>query len=114
MCQYVLMKVLPEPCCVLGAPISEADAERIASVLKVLADPVRLRLVSLIATAPLGELCACDLPEALGKSQPTVSHHLSQLVAVGLITREQRGKWAWFTLRRDVLAAVQKMLGEVG
>jgi ArsR family transcriptional regulator, arsenate/arsenite/antimonite-responsive transcriptional repressor len=114
MCQYVGVNVSAEPCCVLGAPISEADAERIASMLKVLADPVRLRLVSLIAAAPLGELCACDLPAALGKSQPTVSHHLSQLHAVGLITREQRGKWAWFTLQRDVLATVRQMLGEVG
>jgi ArsR family transcriptional regulator len=72
---------------------------------------VRLRLVSLIADAPTGEVCACDLPALLGRSQPTVSHHLSQLVRAGLIDREQRGKWAWFRLRAERLAAVRAALG---
>jgi ArsR family transcriptional regulator len=69
----------------------------------VLADPVRLRLVSIIATSPSGEVCACDLPESLDRSQPTVSHHLSLLVNAGVLDREQRGKWAWFRLRRERL-----------
>jgi ArsR family transcriptional regulator len=75
----------------------------------VLADPVRLRLVSIIATSPSSEVCACDLPESLHRSQPTVSHHLSLLVNAGVLDREQRGKWAWFRLcheRLDELGAV--------
>ena len=66
-----------------------AEAEALAVVLKALADPVRLQLINIIATS--GEACACDLPEAVGKSQPTVSHHLKQLVEVGILDREQRG-----------------------
>jgi arsenate reductase (thioredoxin) len=106
------MEMTSTPCCVLQAPLSETDADQVASVLKALADPVRVRLVSLLATSPTGEMCACDLPNALGKSQPTISHHLSQLVSAGLVHREQRGKWAWFTLQRDVLAGVRRVLGE--
>jgi ArsR family transcriptional regulator len=68
--------------------------------------------VSIIAAAPTGEVCACDLPGLLGRSQPTVSHHLTQLVHAGLIDREQRGKWAWFRLRPDRFAAVRAALGE--
>jgi ArsR family transcriptional regulator len=66
----------------------------------------------MLATAPGGELCACDLPTALGKSQPTTSHHLKLLTEAGLVEREQRGKWAWFRLRDDRLAAVRDALGE--
>lgn len=85
-------------CCapVVQAPLSEAEAEQLAGAFKVLADPVRLRLLSLIAAAADGEACACDLVEPLGRSQPTVSHHLSVLTEAGLLTREQRGRWAWF------------------
>lgn len=109
----------PDPraplCCppLREAPLSEPDADALAAVLKALADPVRLRLVSLVAAAEGGELCACDLPELLGRSQPTISHHLSQLVRVGLVEREQRGKWAWFRLRPDALDALQRALGPV-
>ena len=99
-------------CCVLAAPLDEDDAATLASQLKALADPARIRLVSMLATSPTGDLCACDLPTALGKSQPTVSHHLRQLVDAGLIEREQRGKWAWFRLRADRLAAIRTALGE--
>jgi ArsR family transcriptional regulator len=84
----------------------------LAGVLKVLADPVRLRLVSIVAAAPTGEVCACDLPELVGRSQPTVSHHLSLLVRAGIFEREQRGKWAWFRLRLETLAAVRTALGD--
>ena len=80
--------------------------------LKALADPTRLRLLSLIATSPTGDMCACNLPSAVDKSQPTVSHHLSQLVQAGVITREQRGKWAWFRLNPGCLAAIRAALGE--
>lgn len=100
-------------CCgTLRTPrLSESDADELASVLKALADPVRLRIVSLVASAKAGELCACDMPEALDRSQPTVSHHLSLLVSAGVLEREQRGKWAWFRLRPQRLAAIAKLIG---
>lgn len=99
-------------CCVLESPLDDAQADELARLLKAMADPTRIRMLSMIAAAPTGELCACDLPDALGKSQPTVSHHLRQLTDAGLITREQRGKWAWFRLSIDTLAAVRAALGE--
>lgn len=95
-----------EVCCapVLSSALSEAEAEELASAFRVLADPARLRLLSMIAGA--GEACACDLVVPVGKSQPTVSHHLSVLTEAGLLTREKRGKWAWYRAvpgRLDVL-----------
>ena len=102
-CQYVCYGVtmtdLHAPVCCAAlteAPLGESDAELLAGILKALADPVRVRLVSIIASS--GEACACDLPGLVGKSQPTVSHHLRQLVDAGVIEREQRGKWAWFSI----------------
>lgn len=92
------------------APLDESDAAELAAVLKALADPVRLRLMSMIAATPGGEICACDLAGPLGRSQPTVSHHLSQLVAAGLLEREQRGRWAWFRVRDEALVAVCESL----
>ena len=83
----------------------------LAGLLRALADPARLRLLSLIAAAPTGEVCACDLPAALDRSQSTVSHHLSQLVKAGIVEREQRGRWAWFRLRPGRLDAVSAALG---
>jgi ArsR family transcriptional regulator len=96
------------PCCtpLTSAPISEHDAAELAGILKALADPVRLRLVSLVAASASGEACACDLTEPTGRSQATVSHHLSQLVKAGILEREQRGKWAWFRLDRTRLQSV--------
>ena len=101
-------------CCspVTGGRLDEAAATELAGVLKALADPVRLRLVSIVAAAPAGEVCACDLPELVDRSQGTVSHHLSILVRAGILDREQRGKWAWFRLRADTLAAVRGALGD--
>lgn len=99
-------------CCVplLDAPISEGDAQRMARVFKALADPARLRLVSLIAAQPGGEACNCDLVEPLGLTQPTVSHHLKVLHDVGLLARERRGQWVYYRIRRDQLDAVQAAL----
>ena len=96
-------------CCPgLGDPaLSETDAEEIVVKLKALADPIRLRLVHLIAQA--GEGCACDLPAALDRSQPTVSHHLKVLVDAQILAREQRGKWAWFTVRHEELEALSNV-----
>jgi ArsR family transcriptional regulator len=78
----------------LSSPLDPADAERLARAFAALADPVRLRLLSLIAAS--GERCSCDLEEPLGKSQPTVSHHTKALAAAGLIVGEKRGKWMWW------------------
>ena len=78
--------------------------------MKALADPVRLRLVSIVAAAPAGEVCACDLPALLDRSQPTISHHLTQLVQAGMLEREQRGKWAWFRVRDERLLALRDAL----
>ncbi|MEZ5266492.1 MAG: metalloregulator ArsR/SmtB family transcription factor [Acidimicrobiales bacterium] len=104
------------PCCapLLREPLSEDDATALAELLKALADPVRLRLVSLVAGSASGELCACDLPGALGRAQPTVSHHLSMLVKAGILDREQRGKWAWFRVRPETLAMLSDVLGDAG
>ncbi|NCG22514.1 MAG: metalloregulator ArsR/SmtB family transcription factor [Actinobacteria bacterium] len=101
---------MSEMCCspLLSSPLSDEDASELATVLKALADPVRLKLVSIIAAN--GEGCACDFPGATGKSQPTISHHLSQLVKAGILQREQRGKWAWFRVDADRLASVRKVL----
>ena len=101
-------------CCppVTARRLDETSAVELAAVLKALADPVRLQLVSIIATAPEGEVCTCDLPGLVGRSQPTVSHHLAQLTRAGLIDREQRGKWAWFRIRPDGFAAIRAALGE--
>jgi ArsR family transcriptional regulator len=93
-----------------GDALTDEQAHELAAAFKVLADPVRLRLMSLIATSPTGEVCACDLPESVDRSQPTVSHHLSLLVNAGVIEREQRGKWAWFRLRRERLDELATVL----
>jgi ArsR family transcriptional regulator len=83
-------------CCapVTGGVLDEATAEQLARVFKALGDPSRVRLLSLIAATEGGEACICDLTEPVGLSQPTVSHHMKLLVDAGLVSREQRGKWA--------------------
>jgi len=86
--------------------LEPGEAEELAELLKALADPVRIRIVSLVATAPDGEICACDLPAIFDRSQPTMSHHLRQLVDAGVLDREARGKWAWFSLRPGVLESL--------
>ena len=93
----------PTCCPPLHDPLDEDDATELAGLLKALADPARLRLLSIIASADDGWACACDLAAPLGRSQPTVSHHLTTLVKAGLLEREQRGKWAWFRVRSDRL-----------
>src|SRR6476469_133646 len=87
-----------DDCCpaVLSAPLSEDRAEELAGAFAVLADPARLRLLSLIASAEAGEACFCDLVEPIGRSQPTVSHHLKILTDAGLITGDKRGRWVWY------------------
>jgi len=101
-----------ELCCtpVTAAVLDEGDAHDLAAVFKVLADPARLRLLSMVASAAAGEACACDLVTPLGRSQPTVSHHLSLLVEAGLLEREKRGRWAWYRVVPERLAAVRAVL----
>jgi ArsR family transcriptional regulator len=93
-------------CCpsLLAAPLAEDDAEDLAAVFAALADPVRLRLLSLVADA--GEICSCNLQEPLGKAQPTVSHHTKVLADAGLLVGEKRGRWVWWRVvpeRLDVI-----------
>ncbi len=102
-----------EGCCgpLTASVLDEAAAAELADALKVLADPARLRLLSLIAASGGGEACACDLVEPLGRSQPTVSHHLSTLVDTGFLTREKRGRWAWYRLVPERLEGLRSALG---
>ncbi len=99
-------------CCppLLGPTLDDASAAELAATVKALADPVRLKLLNLIARS--GEACACDLPALLDRTQPTISHHLSILVKAGLLQREQRGKWAWFQLDPDRLQQLCSALGD--
>jgi ArsR family transcriptional regulator, arsenate/arsenite/antimonite-responsive transcriptional repressor len=99
-------------CCapLVRAPLSAEDAVAVTATLKAIADPARLRLLSLVAAHEGGEACVCDLIEPLGLSQPTVSHHLKVLVDAGLLTREKRGVWAYFTLVPGALDAVAAVL----
>ena len=94
-------------CCTpLTGAMSADQAEQIAPLLKALADPVRLRLVSLIASSPTGEACVCDLNDAFDLTQATISHHLKVLHSAGLLDRDKRGVWVYYALRRDALSAV--------
>jgi ArsR family transcriptional regulator len=94
----------------LEEPISRKEADRVAAALKVLAEPARLRLLSLIQAQPDREACVCHLTGPLGLSQPTVSHHLKVLLEAGLVEREQRGSWAFFRVRPEPLAALRDVL----
>ena len=103
-------------CCspVRGQPMDVDDAQRLAGVLKALADPTRLRLLSLVAArGTSGEACICDLTEPVGLSQPTVSHHMKVLVDAGLLEREQRGKWAYFRLVDGALDTLAQLLSTI-
>lgn len=95
----------PIACCApLAAPRLDAEeAAATAELFRALGDPARVRIVNLVATRH-EPVCACELYEPLGLAQPTVSHHLKTLVDAGLLDREQRGKWAFFSLRRDAVA----------
>ena len=106
----------PTACCTppAGSALGPDDAERTARTLKALADPARLRLLSIIAAHDGGEACVCDLVDPVGLSQPTVSHHLKVLTDAGLLTREQRGKWAYFSLIPGALAAVAAAITPAG
>jgi ArsR family transcriptional regulator len=120
-CQYRRMSkslVLLTPadtaaCCppLSDEPLSQAQAEQVAPLLKALAEPVRLRLMSLIASHPGGEACVCDLNEAFELSQPTISHHLKVLHEAGLLDRQKRGVWVYYRVRTQALASLGTLIG---
>jgi ArsR family transcriptional regulator len=95
---------------VTSAPLSGTEAEQLADLLKAVADPTRLRLLSLVAAHAGREACICQLTEPVGLSQPTVSHHMKVLVDAGLLTRQQRGKWAYYRLVDGALDALAGVL----
>jgi ArsR family transcriptional regulator len=101
-----------DACCppLFAAPLDDAEADQLAQAFKALADPVRLRLLSLIAAAPEGTACSCDLEAPVGKSQSTVSHHLSILADAGLITKEKVGRWVNCTVVPERLATLRDVL----
>jgi ArsR family transcriptional regulator len=94
-------------------PLSAEAAERIAPLLKALADPVRLRLLSLIASHADGEACQCDLNDAFELSQPTISHHLKVLHESGLLERTKRGVWAYYRVQPGALSDLGTLIGGV-
>lgn len=98
-----------DQCCasVLAAPLDAAEAEELARGFTALSDPVRLRVLSMLADATEGEVCVCDFVDPLGKSQPTISHHLKILSEAGLVQWEKRGRWVWYSLNRDRLASLR-------
>ena len=99
-------------CCspVTGGVVSDEAAETLARMFKALGDPTRVKLLSMIAAAPEGEACICDMTEPVGLSQPTVSHHMKLLVEAGLCTREQRGRWAYYRVDPAVLHSLAAAL----
>jgi ArsR family transcriptional regulator, arsenate/arsenite/antimonite-responsive transcriptional repressor len=99
-------------CAPLSAePLTTTQAEQVAPLLKALADPVRLRLMSLVASHPGGEACVCDLTGAFDLSQPTISHHLKVLHDSGLLAREKRGVWVYYRARTEALASLGALIG---
>ena len=94
-------------------PLSQDDAARIAPLLKALADPARLRLLSLVASHEGGEACVCDLNDAFDLSQPTISHHLKVLHEAGLLDREKRGIWVYYRARTEAMSALGALIGAV-
>ena len=100
------------PCCtpLSSAPLERGRAEQLAGLLKAIADPTRLQLMSLVAAAGGGEACVCDLTAPLGLRQPTISHHLKILVDAGLLAREQRGIWAYYSLVRSRFEEIRSLL----
>lgn len=125
-CQYVghtesMARSAAQPlnvtaCCgpLVDEPLSAAAATVLAQTLKAIADPARLRLLSMIAAHKGGEACVCDLTEPLGLTQPTVSHHLKVLVDAGLVSRDKRGVWAYFTLVPGALDSLAEVLSSRG
>jgi ArsR family transcriptional regulator len=113
--ELTLTPVQTAACCspLVSEPLDAARATAIAPLLKALADPVRLRLLSLVASHADGEACVCDLNDAFDLSQPTISHHLKVLHEAGLLTRSKRGVWVYYRVDGDALGALTTLLGGV-
>ena len=92
-----------------ASPLSDSEADAAAQLFKALADPARVRLVNLLATSD-EPVCACELIPSVGLAQPTVSHHLKKLTDAGLLEREQRGKWAYYSLNREDLRGLAALV----
>ena len=107
-----IQTVDPIACCspVTADVLQDAEADELARSFAALADPIRLKLLSCIASSEFEEVCACDLVEPSGRSQPTVSHHMKILVDAGLVTREKRGLWVWYRVAPERLAALRAAL----
>lgn len=108
---------VPDPvdalaCCppLSAQALTQDQAEQIAPLMKALADPVRLRLMSLVASAPGGEACVCNLNDAFDLTQPTISHHLKVLHDAGLLDRDKRGVWAYYRLNPEALASIAALI----
>ena len=120
-CQYrwvsksltVLSPAETAACCspLSAQPLTMEQAEQVAPLLKALADPVRLRLMSLVASRAGGEACVCDLNDAFDLSQPTISHHLKVLHDAGLVDRDKRGVWVYYRVRPQALTALGALIG---
>ena len=110
--QATATKTREPECCasVLAAPLDTTDAAELAAGFSALADPVRLRVLSMLAASPEGEVCVCDFVEPLAKSQPTVSHHLRVLSDAGLVQGDRRGKWVWYSLNRGRLEELRSAI----
>lgn len=100
------------PCCapLVREPLADGEARDLATMFKALADPARLRLLSLIASHEGGEACVCDLTEPVDLSQPTVSHHLKILTDAGILSRDKRGKWAYYAVVPQALDTLGEVL----
>jgi ArsR family transcriptional regulator len=111
-----LIQQIDEGCCppLLSAPLAEGDAAGLAGALRVVAEPARLRLLSMIASRPGSEACVCELTEPLGLSQPTVSHHLRVLHEAGVLDREKRGRWVFYRLNPEPLRLLRAALEPAG
>jgi ArsR family transcriptional regulator, arsenate/arsenite/antimonite-responsive transcriptional repressor len=107
-----MLTVSEDICCasVLAPTLDEGEANELAKGFTALADPVRLRLLNLLGAAPEGEVCICNLVEPIGKSQPTISHHMKLLGEAGLVHGARRGKWVWYSLDRERLAMLRGAL----
>lgn len=100
------------PCCLplMAGKLTPQDAKTLAVLFRVMGEPARLQILSLIAAQPSQEVCACELVETLGLSQPTVSHHLKVMYEAGLLTKERRGTWIYYQVVRSQLAALRDVL----
>lgn len=105
------LKLIDQTCCsVIAEPVPEAVATELAAGFSALSDPIRLRLFNLIASSEAGEVCGCELAAPLGKTQPTISHHLKVLYEAGLVTKERRGTWIWYSVVKERVTALRTAL----